>query len=151
MTLELILQHANRVMEELGTGHREGIYARALVVSLNNANIGCRTEVDIPIMYEGQCVGHGRADMIVKNVIVEVKAVCRPPKECMGQIRKYVENLCRVERKPFHGIVLNFCQQSGTVSLFIHDGKKRLNPSQMLEYKPSPIVRSRFFPVKRSR
>ena len=110
MTLQLVLQHANKVMRDLGAGHREGIYAKALVVSLNQAGVAHRYEVDIPIMYLGQCVGHGRADLIVDDMIVEIKAVFRPPKEALGQIQKYVVNLSAVERVNYKGVILNFCQ-----------------------------------------
>lgn len=124
-------------MNDLGTGHREGIYAKALNVSLNKYNVPHRSEVDIPIMYMGQCVGHGRADLIIDDLIVEIKAVFRPPKEAMGQLQKYVTNLSAVERRKFKGVILNFCQHTGTVSVFVHEDRRRI--------AAPPVVKSRFF------
>jgi GxxExxY protein len=146
MTLELVLAHANKIMKDLGSGHREGIYAKALVVSLNQAGVPHRHEVDIPIMYLGQCVGHGRADLIVDDMIIEIKAVFRPPKEAVGQIQKYVTNLSKVERHPFTGIILNFCQATGVVSAYtFHEPVAARKTAQNTV---ATVTKSRFFQGK---
>lgn len=146
MALQIVLHHANRVMTDLGTGHREAIYARALYVALNNARIAHRSEVDIPIMYMGQCVGHGRADLIIDNVIVEIKAMHRPPKEAMGQLNKYVTNLSQVEKRRFQGILLNFGQGDGTVSVLMHTEPKTRRT--IMPASNTLIKKSRFFTRK---
>lgn len=153
MSIDTILFHANKVMHELGVGHRETIYAKALNVALNQLNIPHRSEVDIPIMYMNQCIGHGRADLIVGDVIIEIKAVYRPPKEAMGQLQKYVENLTRVEKVKYKGMILNFCQNTGLTSVFMYH-----NNTGGGKYKPiteEPVQqegkRSRFFPPKTTR
>lgn len=162
--LTQVLTLANRVMKDLGKGHRENIYAKALVVAMNQSGVPHRHEVDIPIMYLGQCVGHGRADLIVGNLIVEVKAVSRHPQEALGQIQKYVSNLSKVEGRAFEGVILNFSQSIGKVQAYtmeeedldeiseedehVHQeapakrkrGRPPQNPSP-----PPPQVKSRFF------
>jgi len=153
MTLELLLLHANKIMRELGIGHREAIYAKALNVSLNKCNIPHRSEVDIPIMYMGQCIGHGRADLIVDDYIVETKAVTKTPKEAMGQLQKYVTNLTEVEKVKYNGVIINFCQASGLVSVYVynHTIKTRLSaikpPPQLV--KTVTTKKSRFFNNKK--
>ena len=139
--MDTLLHHANRVMAQLGMGHREGIYAKALNVSLNKARVFHRTEVDIPIMFERECVGHGRADLIIDDLIVEIKAVQRLPKDAMAQLDKYVTNLSVVERQRFRGVVLNFCQSTGVVSVYQPvNSVKRVRGGE-----PPVIKRSRFF------
>lgn len=147
MTLEIILQHANKIMRDLGVGHKEGIYARAFNVALNKHNIPHRSEVDIPIMYEGECIGHGRADLIVNDLIIEMKAVSKPPTEAMGQLQKYVTNLSTVERKKYKGVIINFSQSTGLVSMFLYNEGKT-NGIKSICNKPMPVrvtKRSKFF------
>lgn len=148
MSIDLILFHANQVMLDLGVGHREGIYAKALNVALNKLNIPHRSEVDIPIMYMQQCIGHGRADLIVGDIIIEIKAVYRPPKEAMGQLQKYVENLTKVEKVKYKGMILNFCQNTGLVSSFMYHSADKYRPIE--NNAPPKITRSRFFANKPS-
>jgi GxxExxY protein len=123
MALEMILTQANKIMHDLGVGHKEAIYAKAFNVALNKYNIPHRSEVDIPIMYEGQCIGHGRADLIVDDLIIEMKAVCKPPKEVMGQLQKYVVNLSNVEKRKYKGVIINFAQNTGLVSILMYNAQ----------------------------
>lgn len=148
MTLETLLMHANKIMLDLGIGHREVIYAKALNVSLNKCQVPHRSEVDIPIMYMGQCIGHGRADLIVDDLIVECKAVSKTPKEAMGQLQKYVTNLTLVEKKKYNGVILNFCQQSGLVSVYVYHNDSRLR-LPTIKAPPVPPVKTEQF--KKSR
>ena len=148
MSFDIILQHAHRVMQDLGIGHREAIYAKALNVSLNKYQIPHRSEVDIPILFDGECVGHGRADLIVGNVLVEIKALNNPPKDALAQLRKYVSNLSLVEKKRYQGVVLNFCQKTGNVSIFMQHEDKPPAIRRKAVMPPIP-VKSRFFIKKK--
>ena len=116
-TLEATLvNHAKHVMRVLGTGHSERVYHKSLATSLSRSNFGVRSEVVTPILFMGECVGFGRADLIVDNrLCVEIKANARRPAAASGQLKKYLDSLRGVERSECAGLVLNFNQSSGEV------------------------------------
>lgn len=137
-------------MRMLGTGHSERVYHRALATSLGRTPIQFRSEVVTPIMYMGECVGTGRADLVLQgrqkgprdtalDLAVEIKANARPPSQASGQLRKYMESLRRVEKRECAGVVLNFNQSTGEVDLYVED-KAEARPQ-----KPAPVKRSRYF------
>lgn len=113
----IVLNHAKHVMKVLGVGHRENIYHKALSTSLNKSHIMHRSEVITPIMFMGECIGVGRADIVLDGVVVEIKAVARCPRATSGQLRKYMESLVKVEKEPCSGVVINFNQNSGEVEI----------------------------------
>lgn len=119
---EVIRGQANHVMRCLGTGHTESVYHRALITAMNRAGVGHRSEVACPFVYMGECVGMGKADLVIDDVIVEIKANKLPPKETSPQLQKYVVSLSRAEKRNFKGMVLNFNQKSGSVDIY-HDAK----------------------------
>ncbi len=144
--LQTIGEHAQAVMKELGPGHRESVYAKALSVSLWRAGVAHRTEVDIPVLFCGECVGHGRADLIVGSCVVEIKALRHAPREALAQLAKYVDNLRAVERRVFHGVVVNFGQKTGEVTVLHLDTlTEREKPRAASGGK-----RSRFFAEKKA-
>jgi len=64
------------VYNNLGSGHKEVIYHRALIEELNKQKINFDTEKVIPITYSGKKVGTYKADLIVENsVLLELKAL----------------------------------------------------------------------------
>jgi GxxExxY protein len=167
MSYMTLLKHAQNVMRGLGKGHRECIYAKALNVELNRHGIPHRSEVDISVLFDGECVGNCRADLVVENLIVEIKAVHKPPLEALAQVQKYVENLSRIERKKFKGIVLNFCQKTGGVGVYMDNEysiwispetreipalmpalRTNTKGQQCAKEAPKKPVRSRFFSKK---
>lgn len=137
-------------MHVLGPGHSERVYHRALATSLGRTPIQFRSEVVTPIMYMGECVGTGRADLVLQgrqkgprdsaqDLAVEIKANARPPSQASGQLRKYLESLRRVEKRECAGVVLNFNQSTGDVDWYV-EGEPAPRPP-----KPAPVKRSRFF------
>jgi GxxExxY protein len=146
----MLLEYARHVMRVLGTGHSERVYHRALATSLGRTPVQFRSEVVTPIMFMGECVGTGRADLVLQgrqkgprdsaqDLAVEIKANARPPSQASGQLRKYLESLRRVEKRECAGVVLNFNQSTGQVDWFV-DGERPARPA-----KPAPVKRSRFF------
>ena len=128
-------------MRTLGTGHREAVYHAALVTALNKARVFHRSETVCAITYLGETVGYGKADLILDDLVVELKATARPPCESSGQLRKYVESLTKSERQPFRGVVINFNQKTAKVDFYedIHASVPHPRP-------PRPIsARSRFW------
>lgn len=147
----LLFEYAKHAMKVLGRGHTERVYHRALATSLGRTGLKLRSEVVTPIMFCGECVGMGRADLVLQgrqkgprdqalDLAVEIKANARPPSQASGQLRKYMESLRRVEKRECAGVVLNFNQSTGEVDLFM-DGE----PRERAAPAPAPVKQSRFF------
>lgn len=81
------------VFDELGTGHTEKVYQKGIISLLNDCEIFHRSEVSAPIYMRGDVVGHGRADIVVGRLVVELKAVSSMPTKVNGQLDKYVKSL----------------------------------------------------------
>jgi GxxExxY protein len=115
--VEVLKGHARHVMRVLGAGHRERIYHNALITALNRRQIAHRSEVACPIWFMGECIGMGRADLVIDDLVVEIKANRLPPSETSAQLRKYIQSLTRSERRDFRGVVINFNQKTGRVDV----------------------------------
>jgi len=73
-----IIGVAFNVFNELGFGHREIYYQRALSKELNRAGIEYEREVRHDVTYKGDRIGVDIADFIVENkIVVELKARSR--------------------------------------------------------------------------
>lgn len=116
-----LLSHAKRVMSELGKGHRERVYHKAMITTLNHARVPHRSEVIAPIYFMKEVVGFGRCDIIIGNLVVEFKANIRCPKTASVQLRKYMESLSTSEKRRFRGMVVNFNQKTGRVNAYYED------------------------------
>lgn len=93
MTLDVLDSVCKEVFQELGAGHTERVYHRGIISVLNHKGIFHRSEVSVPIYVRGDCVGNGRADLVVGNLAVELKALSNPPPKVSGQLAKYVKSL----------------------------------------------------------
>lgn len=111
--------HATAVMQELGKGHRERVYHRAMITSLNRAGIQHRSEVPSPLFCMGEVVGVGRCDLVIGNLVVEIKANSLPPRSAQSQLLKYTRNLARAERRRYRGVIVNFNQRTGGVQTLL--------------------------------
>ena len=123
VTINTIKGQANYVMSCLGKGHSERIYHNALITAMNHRGIAHRSEVACPIWFMGQCIGMGRADLVIDNFVVEIKANKLPPRETSAQLQKYIHSLSKTEKKKFRGVVINFNQQCGLVETLEEDCK----------------------------
>lgn len=121
---DVIKGQAEHVMRVLGKGHSESVYHRALITALNKAGIAHRSEVACPIWFMGECIGMGRADLVISDIVVEIKANSAAPKKTSPQLQKYVLSLTQAEHKAFCGVVVNFNQRNGNVEFFQEDKKK---------------------------
>lgn len=117
---DIVKGQANHVMRCLGKGHTESVYHRALITAMNKAGVAHRSEVSCPIWFMGECIGVGRADMVIDDMVLEIKANKLPPKQTSAQLQKYIVSLSQAEDKTFWGMVVNFNQKNGTVDIF-HD------------------------------
>lgn len=124
--VDVVKGQANHVMRCLGMGHSESVYHRALITAMNKAGVQHRSEVSCPIWFMGECIGVGRADMVIDDVVLEIKANKLPPKATSPQLQKYLVSLTKAERKDYKGLVVNFNQKNGRVEIFFEERKDSL-------------------------
>ena len=117
--MDTIKEHARKVMSALGKGHSESVYHRAMITSMNKSRIAHRSEVVSPILFMGEVVGFGRCDLVVDDIVVEIKANSMHTKSALAQIKKYTTHLAKVEKAKYFGIIVNFNQTNGTVETWI--------------------------------
>jgi GxxExxY protein len=114
---------ARQIMTALGKGHTERVYHRALITLFNKKRVPHRSEVLSPIYFMGEVVGFGRCDLIVKNMIVELKANKKCPVAFSPQLDKYMASMAASERRRYRGVILNFNQRTGLVE--VHQASTR--------------------------
>lgn len=104
-----IIEISNDIYSSIGSGYNEVVYHKAFEVALRLNNIPYQSEIIIPVMYKGYNVGHGRADLIVGNIlIIELKAISNFNSDTINtQIKNYMSTLNINE-----GLVINFGQSS---------------------------------------
>lgn len=99
-----IIGAAMEVHNVLGFGLLEPVYQEALALELNSRGIQCDREVEISAYYKGQLMSKKyKMDMLVDNVIVELKAV----ESISSEHRMQLFNYMRLTKKPV-GLLINF-------------------------------------------
>jgi GxxExxY protein len=80
------------VYNELGFGHKENIYQKALIKEFGILNISHKQEVGLDVKYKGDVVGKYRPDFIIEDkIIVELKSVEFMPKSYEEQLVHYLK------------------------------------------------------------
>ena len=111
-----------KVHKTLGSGHKENVYHKALEKEFELQNIPFKTEVTLPVVYEGAKVGYYRPDFIVdEKVLIELKALPIMPMQAEQQLSYYLRG---TEYKL--GLLVNFGSSSLIVKRKIWD-QNRLN------------------------
>ncbi|GAK56234.1 hypothetical protein U27_03196 [Candidatus Vecturithrix granuli] len=74
---KVVIDRSIKVHNLLGPGLLESVYEEVLAYELTKANLGCRRQVGIPVVYENVRMDIGfRADILVDDkVILELKSV----------------------------------------------------------------------------
>jgi len=86
-----IVGAAFSVYNELGPGHLEKTYEKALMKELTNRGIRYKTQVLVPVIYSGEVVGNNRLDLVVENkIIVELKTGSYFDLSNKKQVNKYL-------------------------------------------------------------
>jgi GxxExxY protein len=96
---ERVLGAIFEVSNTLGVGFLEKVYERALLREFALRDIQATTQVSIPVMYKGYCVGEYFADLLVEeSLVVELKCVDHFANEHMAQCLNYLRasgrNVC---------------------------------------------------------
>jgi GxxExxY protein len=101
----LIITAAMKVHSLLGPGLLESAYQACLVHELRKQGLGVLTEVELPVIYDGEEIELGfRMDLVVENlVIVEVKCVEALHRMHQAQLLSYM----RLSGKHV-GLLINF-------------------------------------------
>jgi len=90
-----IIRHARRVRRELGPGHVESVYHRALLHSLRESGAVVLDRPRLQVRYEGRVVGEVVPDLLVRlpnghAVLVECKSAGRFEQADFDQLRRYL-------------------------------------------------------------
>jgi len=120
----LLFELSNRIYHEMGSGHTESIYQKALTIELINHDIYHEKEKRVLITYQDKkhgrvySLGEERVDVFLLdyNLIIELKAVNNIPREQeLAQIRKYYRELLKAGTiLDKWGLIINFPQPGPT-------------------------------------
>ena len=70
-----IIRAFYRVYNRLGFGFLESVYCEAFAIELESQGLSFEREAKIDVFYDGQRIGHFKADFLVEQrVVVEVKS-----------------------------------------------------------------------------
>ena len=109
---QLLMKTARKVMTHLGGGHTEAVYQNAMVLLLFSAGFPCLTEVNIPYLVNGICVGFGRADILTQSHVIELKANQKSSEtnidQSKMQICKYLRALNEQDKIHRKGMLILF-------------------------------------------
>ena len=107
----LLRQIADDIWAQLGPGYSESVYHCAFEVALRSRKIYYETERIVPVFYEGQNVGHVRADLIVdRKYVIELKSVGKLGETYRIQTQNYLKLLDLQE-----GFLINFPDKRGAL------------------------------------
>jgi len=84
------------VHNELGAGHKEQVYQKAIAKGLKAKNIKFQEQVYFPLEYKGEKVGAYYLDFLIENkLVLEIKRNNRFSKQEFEQVQKYLETTNR--------------------------------------------------------
>lgn len=105
------------IKTKLGTGHKEGVYQKALAVELLKQGLSFKREQQIPVNYEGERVGVYQPDFVIDDkVIVELKAL---PRISQLEQRQTWDYLRGTEYKL--ALLINFGTTELTIKRIVYD------------------------------
>ena len=126
--LDNIKKYSNEIFQELGLGYKEHIYVNAMCVNLSRNKYLYRTEVIVPIMYQGVQLGYERADIVIYepiNCVIEFKSQTQSlSKKEITQLIKYQNNLNIND-----GILINFGNNNGKLEYLENSLVKKVEVS----------------------
>lgn len=99
-----IIGCAYQVWDELGWGHLEKVYQRALAIAFKSKNIGYKEQIHYPLKFKNELVGKGILDFLVnEKIVVEIKKDDLYSKAHIEQVLNYLKlTQCQL------GILINF-------------------------------------------
>lgn len=103
---EKIIGCAYRVYNTMGFGFLESVYEKCLLIEVKKAGIEAESQCPITVYYEGEVVGEFIADIVVGDIIIELKSVTRLVKAHEVQLVNYL-----VATGNPVGLLINFGEQ----------------------------------------
>lgn len=92
-TTYLIRRAIFNVYNELGFGHKEQVYQKALEKELREMKIPYKKEINLEVTYKQEKVGSYRPDFVIdEKVIIEIKAVEFMPVSFEKQLLHYLKS-----------------------------------------------------------
>jgi len=80
------------VYNQLGAGHHEKYYQRALAKALTDRGINFQEQAVYPLVYRGSVIGRQRLDYVIENcVVVEIKKGSQFSRSHIEQILEYLK------------------------------------------------------------
>lgn len=117
---ELLIKSSQTIFDQLGSGHNEKIYHKALKYELDCLNINSDTERHVNVVYidskkKEHILESERIDMYVFkdtfDIILELKAISgNITSREIEQMNKYFRELKKEKKNIKYGIVINFPQ-----------------------------------------
>ena len=84
---------AFEVYNEIGFGHSEKVYQKALAVSFRKHALNFKEQVHFPVKFQGETVGRGYCDFVTEEkIIVELKKDDRFSKGNIDQVNGYLKS-----------------------------------------------------------
>jgi GxxExxY protein len=81
------------VYNELGFGHKEQVYQKALANEFQDKNISYNKELTLKVRYKNEVVGNYRPDFVIDDkFVIELKAVEFMPKTYETQLLYYLKS-----------------------------------------------------------
>jgi GxxExxY protein len=114
---------ADQVYKQLGPGHNECVYQKALLLELyNHGALSVESEKNVPVFYTDSrgvthTVGTERIDLLVRlpeqTLLVEIKAHTAGIRDHVEipQLKKYVKSLRHLHITPTMSCIVNFPQK----------------------------------------
>jgi len=103
MEMDTIGEIAREIWQALGPGYSERVYHNAFEVGLRARNTNYETERLILLFFKDRNIGNLRADLIVGDTVVELKATSKIKDENRWQCRNYMKLLSLPK-----GVLINF-------------------------------------------
>ncbi len=86
-----IMGCALSVYNQLGSGHLEKVYQKALAIAFTKAGLKFSEQLKHEVFFEGENLGYGKSDFLVENkIIVEIKRVNYFNPADFKQVKKYL-------------------------------------------------------------
>ena len=118
------------IWASLGPGYSESVYHCAFEVALRKFGFRYETERIVPVFYEGQNVGHVRADLIVnRQYRIELKSVGKLNEVYRIQTRNYLK-LLDLEV----GYLINFPDKNGPLEFERIERERPVPPPDLLHF-----------------
>ena len=81
------------VYNELGAGHHEKYYQRAVASALRDSGINFKEQVSIPLNFRGANIGRYQLDFLVENkIVLELKKGDKFSKRNIDQVLQYLKS-----------------------------------------------------------